>query len=87
MSIEKSPFRDFTIEEIRSAEKDAFVIQVGIEIFTYKEVGIFTKKIAESLYPQIMADLMKLLEKGSLKDKNDARFCLRNMRIMPLRIM
>jgi hypothetical protein len=82
----KSPYLNYTEEEILATEKGIFVIQIGADLFSHNGKMGFTKDRAEQFYDNIVMGLEDLRENGTDIEKEDAFACLCNLRIMPLKI-
>lgn len=81
----KSPFVEYTTDEILASEKNAYVIQIGKDLFSTDTKLSFTKAAADHYYDQIMVALEDQLKNGSKKEKRIAKQIVENFRILPLR--
>lgn len=84
----KSAFKNFTEDQVAEAEKDAYMIQIGYELF-YDETGsycAFSKDKTEKYYAGIRAGLEDMIKNGSEEEKKEALISCLNLRIIPLRI-
>lgn len=83
---EKSPYKNFTLEEVMTAESNSYVIQIGEDFFSYEGDYTFSKNGAEHYYDQILNGLNDLLENGDETEKEDAFKSLLLLKVYPLRI-
>jgi hypothetical protein len=83
--MEKSPYANFSVEEILRAENGAFLIQLGGEFFDYKKKYSFTIETAERFVEEIQQGLRDMLKDPAKKDKAEILTSLLNLRIIPLR--
>jgi replicative superfamily II helicase len=83
----KTPYSNYTIEEIMKYEQGKFVIQVGSDFLT-SDTGkmAFEQKRAEELYTQVWEGLEEMKNSEDLQERKDAIMCLEMLRIIPLRI-
>ena len=82
----KSPYINYTEEQIMASEAGNYVIQVGSDFFTQNGKMGFSKARAEQLFETVIAGLMEMRQHGTQEEYEDATMCLLNLRIMPLRI-
>lgn len=83
---EKSPYGDFTVEEIELAETGAYVIQLGGEFFDYYGKFSFDKKTADSFYKTLYDGLYELTQTSTTEEeKLDAIRSILLLKIHPLR--
>lgn len=82
---EKSPYRQYTVQEVIEAEAGNYVIQVGGDLFSYNGKMAFSKDRAEMYYENVLAGLNDMKKNGSDEEKEDARKTLLLLRIYPLR--
>lgn len=82
---EKSPYVEFSIEEIQQAEMNAWTIQLGGEFFDYKGRYSFTRETAEKFYDELFTGLREMLQDQKKRDKAEVLSTLLNLRISPLR--
>lgn len=82
----KSPYINYTEEEIMATESGHYVIQVGSDFFSYNGKMAFSKERAEHFYDTVIAGLVDMRINGTEAEFADATACLLNLRIMPLRI-
>lgn len=83
---EKSPYKDHTIKEVMEAEFGSYYIQIGDNMFE-SETGkmAFQKERAEQFFDMVYAGLVHMYENGTQEEKEDAVYCLSNLRMIPLR--
>lgn len=82
----KSPYINYTEEQIVATEAGHYVIQVGGDFFSYNGKMAFSKDRAEQFFETVIAGLIDLRVNGTETEYADATACLLNTRIMPLRI-
>lgn len=82
----KSPFVSYTPEQIFAAENNAFVIQVGLDVFSIQEQWHFTRWSAHAYFNKVIHELKHELKHGNKKQRSEAVEMLGHVRIMPLRI-
>lgn len=80
-------YNGHTIEEVMAVEALHYYIQIGDEMLE-SETGklSFSKDRAEELFSQAWEGLMHMKKFGTAQEKEEARICLLNFRIHPLRI-
>lgn len=80
-------YAGYTAEEVMAIEAAHYYIQIGDEMLE-SETGklSFTKDRAEQLFDQVLESLKHMRKFGTPEEKEDARKCLLNFRIWPLRI-
>lgn len=83
---QKSPYKNFSIEQIEKVEKDRYIIQVGQELFYEGKYCAFSGAKAEELYETIWASLEIMRKTGSDIEKEEAYSSACNFRVIPLRI-
>lgn len=68
------------------AEAGNYYIQIGDGMFE-SETGklAFSKERAEAFFDQIMAGLIDMRKNGTPEDKEEAKACMLNFRMIPLR--
>jgi hypothetical protein len=86
MPKEKSPFVGYTTEEVLASEAVTYIIQVGSDIFEARGTWFFTKKTARIHYGKILRAVLEQLNRGTKKEKEDAKRVLNNLKILPLRL-
>lgn len=82
----KSPWGQYSEEEVIQVEAGHYFIQIGVDIFENEGKMAFTRETAEKLYDGIFEDLMAMKENGTEKQKEDATGCLLFLRIHPMRV-
>jgi hypothetical protein len=82
----KSPYKNYSVEDIAMTEFGTYVIQVGDDLFSYKGKMGFSLKRAEMFYDNIISGLHEMKDHGSAIEKDDAIKCLLLLKIFPLRI-
>lgn len=82
----KSPYRNYSVEDIAATEFNTYVIQVGDDLFSYNGKMGFSLKRAEMFYDDILGGLHEMKKSGNKIEKEDAIKCLLLLRIFPLRI-
>ncbi len=84
---EKSPYRDYTIEDVLAAEAGHYYIQIGTEIFQSESGKMaFKKDRVDELFESILGGLKEMKKSNNKREVEDAHACLLNFRIFPLRI-
>lgn len=82
----KSPWGQYSVEEVIAVEAGHYFIQIGSDIFSNEGKMAFTRDRAEKLFDGIFSDLMAMKENGTDKQKEDATGCLMFLRIHPMRV-
>lgn len=82
----KSPFGDFSIEEVAAAEASTYVIQVGSDLYCHDGAFAFNRRGAIIHYNKIRNELAYIAKNGDAREKKHARRCLENLKVLPLRI-
>jgi hypothetical protein len=82
----KSPFKNFTLEEIQRAESNSFVIQIGNDFYNKNGDFTFTIGQAEKYYEILLENILITLDEGTPKQKKAALSCLARLHILPLRL-
>lgn len=82
----KSPYRNYSIEDIAMTEFGTYVIQVGDDLFSYNGKMGFSRKRAEMFYDDIIVGLHDMKKNGNHIEQEDAIKCLLFLKIFPLRI-
>ncbi len=82
----KSPYKNYSVEDIAATEFGTYVIQVGDDLFSYNGKMGFNLQRAEMFYDDIIAGLHDMKKNGSKTEKEDAVKCLLLLKIFPLRI-
>lgn len=86
MPKEKSPFINYTVEEVLASEAVTYVIQVGSDIFNVNGRWVFNKKSAAIYYNKILRQLLDEMANGTDKQKRNAKRVFLSFKILPLRI-
>lgn len=84
--VEKSPYGKYSVAQIMKSEIDAFVIQVGKELFDEGGRVVFTKAAADLYHHKIKENLIDMLDGGDADERQEALEALTQLRVMPLRI-
>lgn len=82
----KSPYGQYSIADVVLVEAGHYFIQVGSDIFSYEGKMAFSRSRAEHFYDNIFKDLTAMKENGNKEEQDDAKACLRLLRIFPMRI-
>ena len=82
----KSPYGQYSEEEVVLVEYGNYFIQVGSDIFSFDGKMAFSRKRAEFFYDGILKDLTTMKEKGNPKEQEDAKTCLLLLRIIAMRV-
>lgn len=83
---EKSPYGEYTVEEIMATEEGHYYIQIGDGMFESDSGKVaFPKERAEHFYMSVLQGLKDMKENGSIEEIEEANKCLLNFRIIPLR--
>lgn len=86
MSKKKSPFKGYTLKQIKDAENILYVIQLGDNIYVHEDGQMsFPKDRAEAIYKVLYAGLADMLKNGTFDEREDARNTFKSFRLMPLR--
>jgi hypothetical protein len=83
---EKSPYKNYSIEDIAITEFGHYVIQVGNELFSYNGKTAFSLQRAEMFYDDIIGNLNEMKKSENKIEREDAEQCLLFLKIIPLRI-
>ena len=85
--IDSSFQNGYSIEEVMAVEAGKYVIQVGNDLLT-SETGkmAFDKDRADELYEQVLIGLKDMKKSNNQQEKDDALYCLKHLRMFPLRI-
>lgn len=84
---EKSPYKDYSIEEIMATETGSYYIQIGDNMFESDSGKLaFNKERADHFFFAVWEGLNDLIKHGNSKEKEEALQCLLNFRIVPLRL-
>lgn len=83
---EKSPYGQYSVEDIIATEAGTYVIQVGDDLFSYNGKMGFTLDRAEKFYNNIFNGLNEMKVSGNEVEKEDAIKCLLLLKMYPLRI-
>jgi hypothetical protein len=70
MSNNNSPYRTYTLEEIKTLEENYFILLFGGDCFIEDSYFLFTKKEVEKLYKTTLQDLSAIVADGNEKDRN-----------------
>jgi len=86
MNKTKSPFKNYTLEEIKKAESNSFVVLIGNDY--YEKNGNFTFSLAQAQkhYEILLKNILITLNDGTPKQKKAALSCLGRLHILPLRL-
>lgn len=82
----KSPFRNYTVEEVMASEAVTFIIQVGSDIYRTNNDCFFNKKSAIRHYNKILRVLLEQIHTGTKKERKNAKRVVENLKILPLRL-
>lgn len=82
----KSPYKNFTEEQVAKVEADNWIIQVGHELFYEGKYCAFSRNKTEELFEIIWAGFEKVRLTGTDIEKEEAFKSACNFRIIPLRI-
>lgn len=82
----KSPYGQYSEDDVMNAESGNYFIQVGSDIFSHNGKMAFSRKKAEAYYDSIMEDLIAMKQHGDDTEKSDAKACLLFLKIHPMRI-
>jgi len=85
-SAEKSPWGKHSVEDIKRTEHDAYVIQMGMEIFDSDGKIVFNSRAVAVYYNKILNNLLDIIDGGDEDERNDAIRCLGTLHVHPLRI-
>jgi hypothetical protein len=82
----KSPYKNYSIEDIMKAEAGHYCIQVGGDFFSYHGKIGFSRQRAEMFYDDLLNGLNDMKKHGSDEEKGDAYKTLLMFKILPLRV-
>lgn len=82
----KSPYRNYSVEDIAATELGTYVIQVGDDFFSHGGKMGFSLSRAEMFYDDILSGLNHMKKSGNEIEKQDALKCLLLLRMYPLKI-
>lgn len=83
---DKSPYGQYSVEEVILVEAGHYFIQVGGDIFSFDGKMAFSRERAEMFYDTIFNDLNSMKENGTEIQQADAKSCLFFLRIHRMRI-
>jgi len=86
MSKKKSPYKNFSVEQVSRAELTSFVIMVGNDFYAKKGCFVFSKQQAEKNYNLILSKMIETIHSGTEREKKNALKCMATFNILPLRI-
>lgn len=86
MNKNKSPFKGLTVEEVRRAEINTFVVLIGNDFYNKNGCFTFTLSQAEKHYEILLENILITLDEGTAKQKKAALSCLSRLHILPLRL-
>lgn len=86
MAKNKGPFKSYSIEDVKEAESNSFVIQFGQDFFSEDGDFVFTAPQAEKHYNKLLTNIIKMLNEGTEKQRRHALNCLARLEVRPLRI-
>jgi hypothetical protein len=81
-----NPYVNLSLEQVKRAESLFYYVQIGNETPPFNGKFTYSKEVAESIFWQMRDSLEAMKKEGSRKEKRDAKYCLRNFRVIPLRI-
>jgi hypothetical protein len=67
--MKKSPYMNFTLDEVAKIERTFFTIHFGGDFLLHDKSYLFTQKEAIKLYKSTMNDLMGIVRDGTEKDR------------------
>lgn len=82
----KSPYGQYSLEEVIQVEAGHYFIQIGSDIFAFDGKMAFTRDRAEMFYDSLFKDLTLLKEQGSKQEQEDAKAALFYLRIHPMKV-
>jgi hypothetical protein len=82
----KSSYVNYTEEEILATESGIYILQIGSEVFSLDGKMGFTRERVEGFYDDAVAGLEHMVKTGTAEEIKEAKMCLRNIRIIPLKI-
>jgi len=86
MPKKKSPFINYTVDEVMASEASTFVIQVGSDVFHVNGRWVFNKRSAVVYYNKILRTILDQMHNGTKRERKDAKRVLQNFKILPLRL-
>lgn len=75
-----------TLQEIQEAEENAYIIQIGTELYNYDGCFVFDQKEAHRLYNNLLAKIKLTIKNGEKEDREVALRCVAKLFVLPLRI-
>lgn len=81
-----NPFVGLSLEQVSVIESDAFMIQVGGEIYFHRDKCSFSVRNVMGFYLKILENLSIVYKNGNEQEKQDALYCMQQCRVLPLRI-
>lgn len=82
----KSPYGQYTLDEVMEVEAGNYFIQVGVDIFSHDGRMVFSRERAEFFFDKIFRDLTNMKKNGSKEVLSDAEACLFFLKIVPMRL-
>lgn len=82
----KSPFGEYSVEDIFASEAVSFIIIAGSDLFDIDGEWLFDERTAVRYHGKILKEVMEQTRTGSKKQKANAMRVLRNLRVERLRI-
>lgn len=86
MTKKKSPFVNYTEEEVFASEFATYFIQVGSDVFNLDGRWVFSKKSASIYYNKILRQLLDDMINGEERDRKNAERVLLNLKVVPLKL-
>ena len=86
MAKQKSPFKGFTLQEVKRAEQNSFVVRIGNDFYNNDGNFVFTQSQAEKHYETLLDNILYTIKNGNQKQKTAAEKCLLSLHIQALRI-
>ena len=83
---EKSPYGEYSLDDVIEIEAGNYYLQVGIDIFFDDGKMAFSRKRVEALYDKVFKDLSEMKKNGNDEEKSDAHACLLFLTIRPMRV-
>lgn len=82
----KSPFGNYTVEQVFASEAVTYIVQMDYGLFVANGKWIFDKKSASRYYNKILKELVGQIHGNDERQKRSAKRTLLSLKIVPLRV-
>lgn len=86
MAKEKSPYGDFSEQDVLDAERGRFVICLENDFFLYSDSYTYSKERADELFDLLVEGFWDIWKQGDPKERAQITETLKNFKVIPLRI-